>query len=280
MKNLVIILILLLPIPSNSIKPLKNDNMNISTIKTSIGEIVYYRKEVKGTNPVIFLHGVYYDHNLWNYQTSRITDRTVITIDMPLHGKSKKISKTNWTMNDCSNMLIEILDNLKIDKCYAIGHSWGSMTILRAASEHPKRFLAIGLCNMPTKKGSFGTKVKFNFQHSMLGFRSFYTKQVANAMFSSENQIQKPEMVEYLDISMSQLSNRDIRQTDKAVIANVDSGMPFLEKLNVNALALKGEDDYVMSLPNIKTTIVKGKHTSPLEQPEEVYHMIKQLFTL
>ena len=76
---------------------------------------------------------------------------------------------------------------------------------------------------------------------------------------------------------MSQLSNKDIRKTDKAVISNVNSGSPYLEKLIVPALAIKGKDDYVPTLETIETIIVEGKHTSPLEQPEKVMELIYNL---
>ena len=125
-------------------------------IETSIGRIACYIQHVPHTIPIIFLHGVYYDHNLWQSYASKITDRTVILIDMPLHGMSREIIKGDWDMDDCVNMLKEILDYLDIGKCYAIGHSWGSMTILRAATAFPERFKSIGLCNMPLESGSKG----------------------------------------------------------------------------------------------------------------------------
>lgn len=280
MKSIKIILatlIALILLSSHSSVGQKNIEMDISTIKTSIGEIAYQKKEVMGTTPIVFLHGVYYDHHLWNYQINRISHHTTIAIDMPLHGQSKAITNTNWTMDDCSNMLIELLDALGIEKCYAVGHSWGSMTILRAASQHPDRFIGVGFCNMPLEEGGFGAKLQFGFQHTMLPFRKFYIKQVAKAMFGEESRVQKPKIVEYLELSMSQLSNKDIRKTDKAVISNVDSGYPYLEKLTVSALAIKGKDDYVPTLQTIETIIVEGKHTSPLEQPEKVLEMITQL---
>lgn len=269
-----IVLVFMSPYPSSGQKNIK---MNMPTIKTSIGEIAYQKKEVIGTTPIIFLHGVYYDHNLWNYQISRITEHTTISIDMPLHGQSKVMTNKDWNMDDCVNMLIEILDSLGIEKCYAVGHSWGSMTILRAASQNPYRFIGVGLCNMPLEQGGFGAKLQFGFQHIMLPFRKFYTIQVAKAMFGKESREQKPEIVEYLELSMGQLSNKDIRMTDKAVISNVNSGHPYLENLTVPAFAIKGKDDYVPTLQAIETTIVEGKHTSPLEQPEKVLEMINQL---
>lgn len=254
--------------------------MRTLTVKTSIGNIAYYQKKVNNTIPIIFLHGVYYDHNLWNYQVSKIIDRTTITIDMPLHGESKEITKSDWTMEDCSIMLIEVLDSLEIDKCYAIGHSWGSMTILRAVSLYPERFLGLGLCNMPLAEGGFGAKLQFGLQHALLSFRKFYAQQVAKAMFAEESRQKKPEIVQYLKSSMNQLSNKDIKKTDKAVITRVNSGLPYLKKLIVPTLAIKGKEDYVPTPENIETIVVAGKHTSPLEQPEIVLEMINRVITL
>ena len=251
--------------------------MKQEIITTTIGNIVVYQKIVPNTIPIIFIHGVYYDHNLWNYYTSRITDQTVITVDMPHHGQSKDISKKNWNMDDCANMLIEIIEHLQHKKVYAIGHSWGSMTIIRASIKEPEKFKAIGLCNMPFDKGTLGKRLKFGFQHLLLPFRKFYTKQVAKAMFSNENIKAKPEIAEYLEVSMSLLRNREVRKTDKAVITNVNDGNQYLDSLKVPAFALKGNVDYVGTPNNIELTIVDGAHTSPLEKPEEVFTFIKRV---
>ncbi len=272
-----IILSFLIPI---NLTAMSKPQIQENNITTSIGDIKVYQQIVPNTTPIILLHGVYYDHNLWNYYTSRITDRTVITIDMPHHGKSKHIKKKNWNMNDCKNMLLEIIDSLAYKQVYAIGHSWGSMTILRAASEEPSKFKAIGFCNMPFQEGNRSTRLKFSFQHFMLSFRTFYTKQVVKAMFGKEAIQNKPEAIEYLDYTMSLLTNKEVKQTDKAVISHVDNGEQYLSKLTVKVIALKGKDDYVETPKNIHTTIVEGSHTSPLEQPQKVLAFIKQVLAL
>jgi len=240
MKSIKLFLLVVLSATYLQAQTEKSKIMTQEIIKTNLGNIAIYKKIVPNTIPVIFLHGVYYDHNLWNYYTSRITDRTVITVDMPHHGKSKDISKINWDMDDCATMLIEIIDHLEYMEVYAIGHSWGSMTILRASVREPKKFIGIGLCNMPFDEGKFGTRLKFGFQHLMLPFRKFYTKQMAKAMFSPENIKTKPEIEEYLEVSMSSLSNKEVRKTDKAVITRVDDGAQYLDSLKVPVLALKG----------------------------------------
>ena len=80
--------------------------MKQEIVNTIVGKIAVYQKMVPNTVPVIFLHGVYYNHNhnLWNYYTGKIADRTVITVDMPYHGQSKNISKNDWNVDDCAKI--------------------------------------------------------------------------------------------------------------------------------------------------------------------------------
>jgi 3-oxoadipate enol-lactonase len=254
--------------------------MDKRIIKTSLGDIHVHYKEVKGTIPVLFLHGVYFDHNLWMGQTTHINNRTVLTPDMPLHGKSKNLAQSNWTLDDCATMIIEILDAMKIEKVFAIGHSWGSMTILRAANKHPERFVSIGLCNMPFMAGTSLTRLRFSMQHLLLPFRKFYTLQVAKAIYGKLSLSQNPELLEHLRRSMNSMKNWEIKQTDKSVIMNAENTEPLIRTLQVPALALKGEDDYVPSSEFIKTILVKGGHVSPLEAPEDVFEFIRKVMIL
>lgn len=250
----------------------------VKTIATPIGDInVYIKLNPKEKSPIIFLHGVYFDHRLWDKQIEAINDRTIITVDMPLHGESKKNIKQNWTLNDCADMLITILDSLHINKIVAVGHSWGSMTILRAAHKYPERFESIGLCNMPFLEASKKQKNTFVFQHSMLIFRNFYTKQTAKALFGKKSLKETPTLINELKRPMDLLTSKQIKQTDIAVIINAEDATELINNLKVKAIALKGEEDYVPAPPNIKTIIVGGGHISPLERPEEVLNFIKKL---
>jgi 3-oxoadipate enol-lactonase len=273
MKNLILVLVIVLC----SMPILQAQNMQQLTVTTQLGKIAVQVKEVSGTIPIIFLHGVYFDRHLWNYQTSRINDRTVITLDMPLHGDSDDITISNWTLEDCADMLLEILDSLEVEKVIAIGHSWGSMTILRAAARSPERFQAIGLCNMPLEAGNRKIRRKFRSQYLVLPFRRFYTKQVAKALYARQSLDQDPELVDHLDRSMSILSNGDIKYTDLAVIMNADDGEAYLRNLEIPAIALKGEDDYVPVSEHLHTWIVAGGHVSPLEAPEQVFVFIQEV---
>jgi len=259
----------------------KQTKMEKSIIKTQIGEIAIYQNKVNHIEtPVIFLHGVYFDHNLWEYQMNNFTDRTVIALDMPLHGESKTNIKKNWTLDDCANMLLEILDSLQVEKVIAIGHSWGSMTILRAANKNPNRFESLGLCNMPFKETPKSEKRKFRLLHTLLLFRKLYMTQAGKSLMASESLESNPELLQKLITPMSKLTNKQIRQTDKAVIINSYDSTPFINNLTIPVIALVGEEDYVGLPPVNETVVVKGGHVSPLEVPEEVNKLISKLTKL
>jgi 3-oxoadipate enol-lactonase len=253
---------------------------SVTFMQVKLGKIaVYIKPATSDKTPVIFLHGVYFDHHLWDKVIDSIQDRTVYTMDMPFHGLSKEIIKNDWTLNDCADMLLEILDSLQITKVIALGHSWGAMTILRSASKHPERFASIGLCNMPFQTASKIKKITIRLQHTMLVFRDFYTRQAAKSLFGASSRKQNPALFSQLKRPMDMLTNAQIRHTDKAVIINAEDASDLIKKLKVRAIALKGKEDYVPAPPGMETIIATGGHVSPLENPEDLRIFISKLFT-
>ena len=247
-------------------------------ISTKLGKIAVYQQSVDSDKtPIILLHGVYFDHHLWDKVIESIKDRPIITMDMPFHGLSKEMTKNDWTLDDCADMLIEVLYGLQLPKVIAIGHSWGSMTILRAAHKNSELFSTIGLCNMPFMAASKGKKLTISIQHAMLPFRNFYTQQAAKALFGSSSLIENASLARELKMSMDLLTITQIKHTDRAVIVNAKDTIGLLKTLKVKALALKGEDDYLPAPPYLETIIVKGGHVSPMENPQEVSEFIDRL---
>ena len=253
------------------------DNMEVNT---RIGRIAVQSRRVDSDeHPLILLHGVYFDHRLWDAVVDSIKDRTVVTLDMPLHGGSRKIVKSDWTLNDCAGMLLDTLDALGMTRVVAVGHSWGSMTILRAAHRRPGAFAAIGLCNIPFHAASLKTRALFGLQHALLPFRGFYMRKAAESLFGKDSLKHDPSLIQELTRPMGSISNREIRRIDKSVILDAEDATGMLKSLEVPALALKGAEDYVPTPPGIETVMVKGGHVSPLEQPKEVSLLIHRLMS-
>ena len=248
-------------------------------ITVDMGKIATYTNHGRSDKtPIIFLHGVYFDHHMWDEYLEGIIDRTIICIDMPFHGESKTIQNRNWNLHDCAIMLIQLLDRLNIEKVIAVGHSWGSMTILRSAHISPERFESILLCNMPFQKATKGRRLAFMFQHPLLTFRTFYFKQAGKALFGPNSLKKKPELMHELIRSMNLLTTKEIKHIDTAVIIDAEDASDLLSNLSIPTIAIKGEDDYVPIPPHIiDVRIIKGGHISPLENIDEVQSYIQHL---
>lgn len=177
-------------------------------------------------------------------------------------------------------MLIEILDYLKLEKVIAVGHTWGSMTILRAATKNPDRFAAIGLCNMPFKAASSMEKLTIRLQHSAIIFRQLYMNQAAKTLMGKDSLKDNPGLIGKLKRPMSILNNSQIIYTDKAVRIDAEDASDLIRSLKVPVKALVGKSDYVGLPPIPDVGVVNGGHVSPLEAPEEVNNLIAELIRL
>ena len=143
--------------------------MTQKIISTHLGKISVRIETLGHEEPLVFMHGMFMDKTLWQQFNNNLTGRTHLYIDMPAHGLSSDVGKS-WNLDDCVEMLINILDELNIPRCIIIGHSWGSMTGLRAAHKYPSRFSALGLFNMPFERATGLSRAGFSFQKLMAWF--------------------------------------------------------------------------------------------------------------
>lgn len=248
-------------------------------IQTNLGKISLAIEEKGTLEPIVFMHGIFLDRTLWNDYDNELTGRTHIYLDMPGHGHSSNIGK-DWDLDDCVKMLMIILEKLKINQCIAIGHSWGSMIALRAASKFPQSFQALGLFNMPFKRSTGLTRLGFNLQKLVVGFSYFYAQQAAKSLYSPETLSQKPELSFLMAERLSQRPKVEITRLLDAVILNSKDSTQLLETLTVPALAVVGQSDYVGIPPSIKSTIAPGGHITPHEAIYETKQAIKTIIKL
>lgn len=226
--------------------------------------------------PIVFMHGVFFSKALWMDYRSDLTNRTHIYIDMPAHGSSENVGR-NWTIDECGQMLIEILDYLKINKCIAIGHSWGSMTALRAASRSPGRFSALGLFNMPFRRTTGMARVGFAAQKMMTIFPRFYAKQAAKALYSPDFLNDNPILSTQMQDRLAERPAKEIARTIDAVILNAEDTSSLISSLKVPTLAITGKTDYVKPPDGIDSRTVPGGHISPHEAQQETKQAILEV---
>ncbi len=94
---------------------------------------------------IVFIHGVLNDHSVWILQSRYLANHgfNVLAIDLPGHGKSGGCCPRS--VQDAAAFIIALLDAAKIDKAALVGHSWGSLIALHAASLAPQRVTHLAL---------------------------------------------------------------------------------------------------------------------------------------
>lgn len=95
--------------------------MNSSIISTSIGDIAVYDNQVRSEKTLVFLHGVFLDHSLWDYQINNLPEYRCIAVDMPGHGLSQNV-QSNWSLDDCGQMLLDIIKEMGLKDLIVVGH--------------------------------------------------------------------------------------------------------------------------------------------------------------
>ena len=95
---------------------------------------IYIGDEGKGF-PLVLVHGFLGSSKMWEPQINFFKDYfRVITPDLPGFGKSNK-AKSHNNIQSIANLLLDCLDEKKIDQFYLLGHSMGGMIVQEMAKK-------------------------------------------------------------------------------------------------------------------------------------------------
>ena len=83
---------------------------------------------------VVFIHGVVHDHSVWILQSRYLAHHgwNVLAIDLPGHCRSA--GEAPASVEDAAAFVAALLDAAGLQKAALVGHSWGSLIALEAAS--------------------------------------------------------------------------------------------------------------------------------------------------
>jgi len=111
----------------------------------------YYSFIDNKTTPLVFIHGVGLNHQMWEPQVQCLKEYSIITYDLLGHGKTP-YNKEEITFNDFSNQLSSLLEFLKIDKINLVGFSLGSLIALDFASKFENKLKTLTVIGTTYKR--------------------------------------------------------------------------------------------------------------------------------
>ena len=103
---------------------------------------IYIGDEGKGF-PLVLVHGFLGSSKMWEPQIDFFKDRfRVITPDLPGFGKSNEVKSHN-SIQSIANLLLNCLEEKKIDKFYLLGQSMGGMIVQEMAKKDGDKILKL-----------------------------------------------------------------------------------------------------------------------------------------
>ncbi len=240
----------------------------------------HYFFNKKDTIPLVFIHGVGLDHQMWNPQINNLNEFSTITYDLLGHGKTP-CKKEKLTLNDFSNQLIEILEHLQINKINLIGFSLGSLIALDFTSNYEDKINKLILIGTTYKRSNQERSLVLD-RYNQAKLNKPISKQALKRWFSDDYLEKNPKTYE-LFMNILNKQPEDHKNFLKAydLFANHKDNVQAIQKNIVKTLVMTGSDD-PGSTPTMSKELVKdlvnssyieiknGKHLCSIECADDV----------
>ena len=240
----------------------------------------YYSFNNNNTVPVVFIHGVGLNQQMWKPQILSLKEYSIITYDLLGHGKTIN-NKKELTLDDFSNQLISILDFLKIDKINLIGFSLGSLIALDFASKFQDKLNSLVV---------MGTTYKRTIEQRSLVLERFeqaklnkpISNQALKRWFTDEYLNDHPEIYDQF-IKILTKDGEDHLNFLKAykLFAYHEDDIDMIKNIKTKTLVMTGSDDSGSTVEMSKSLsedlinssfieINNGKHLCSIECADDV----------
>ena len=239
----------------------------------------------KDTTPLMFIHGVGLDHQMWDPQIDNLKEFSTITYDLLGHGKTP-CKKDKLSLNDFSNQLIEILEHLKIDKIHLIGFSLGSLIALDFVSKMQNKVDKLILIGT-TYKRSIEERSLVLDRYNQAKLNKPISNQALKRWFTDSYLKNNPKTYD-LFMNILNKNPEDQKNFLKAydLFANHIDSIQTIQNITSKTLVMTGSDDpgstpemskeLVKDLPNSSFIEIKnGKHLCSIECADDVNMNIK-----
>ena len=104
----------------------------------------YYLIKKNDTTPIVFIHGVGLTKEIWHPQIDFFKNHNILTYDLIGHGNTP-LEKTQLNFGDFTKQLLNLIDELNINKIHLVGFSLGSLIARHFAAEHSDRLSSLVL---------------------------------------------------------------------------------------------------------------------------------------
>ena len=248
---------------------------------TASGTFYVFNKKEQSI-PIVFIHGVGLTHEIWQPQLDFFKDYSNLSYDILGHGKSS-LTRQNISFDDFSEQLVDLIDELKIEKIHLVGFSIGSLIARNFATKYSKRLQSLILLGSIYKRSEQQQKIvneRFNQAKKELKL----SRQALKRWFTDKYLENNPNTYEKISSILSENNMANFLKVYELFVRHKND--EDFEKIQTKTLVMTGEHDIgstiemSQQLNNIikgsELKIIKdGKHLCGIECADEVNLAIK-----
>ena len=245
----------------------------------------YYSFIDNKTTPVVFIHGVGLNHQMWEPQTNSLKEYSTITYDLLGHGKTP-FNKEEITLDDFSKQLLSILEFLKVDKCNLVGFSLGSLIALDFASKFQSRLKSLTVIGT-TYKRTDNERALVVDRFNQAKLNKPISKQALKRWFSDEYLKTHPEVYnQFMKILNKEPKDHSNFLKAYKLFAYHYDNLEMIKRISTKTLIMTGSEDSGSTVAMSKSLssdlinssfieINNGKHLCSIECADDVNINIK-----
>jgi (E)-2-((N-methylformamido)methylene)succinate hydrolase len=243
----------------------------------------FYNK--KDSIPLVFIHGVGLDHQMWEKQLNYLDEFSILTYDLIGHGKTP-CNNDRLTLKDFSNQLLQILDHLKIKKINLVGFSLGSLIALNFSARYQKKIEKLILIGTTYKRSDQERSLVFD-RYNQAKLNKPISKQALKRWFSEKYLEKNPKTYDlFMNILNKKPEEHESFLKAYELFANHYDDIDSIKKIDRKTLVMTGSND-AGSTPGMSKELVKdlvnstyieiqnGKHLCSIECSDNVNMNIK-----
>ena len=249
---------------------------------TTASGTYYLLNQKKQSIPIVFVHGVGLTYEIWQPQIDFFKDYSTLSYDILGHGKSS-LDKQEISFDDFSYQLINLINELKINKIHLVGFSIGSLIARNFAIKFNDRLQSLTLLGSIYKRSEEQQKT-INDRFAQAKKELKLSKQALMRWFTDKYLENNPNTYEKISSILSSNNMANFLKVYELFVRHKND--ENFEKIKANTLIMTGEYDVgstiemsqelIKVIKNSQLKIVKdGKHLCGIECADDVNLTIK-----
>ena len=251
------------------------------TGNTASGTFYVFNKKEQSA-PIVFIHGVGLTYEIWQPQLDFFKSYSNLSYDILGHGKSS-LKKQNINFDDFSEQLIELINELKIEKIHLVGFSIGSLIARNFATRYSERLQSLILLGSIYKRSEQQQKtVNERFEQAKKELK--LSSQALKRWFIDKYLENNPDTHKKISSILSANNMTNFLKVYELFVRHKND--EDFEKIYCKTLVMTGENDVGSTIEmsqqlkdlinNSELKIIKdGKHLCGIECADDVNLAIK-----